>query len=100
VPPERGWILDVDQFETGDRPRDCPRVLPVEIGLRVARVVVHGDLLLDPPNAGLRQQVLSVCEPVGLLLAQFGPRVSRTAWPLRSAERTSYTESPDVRVVP
>jgi hypothetical protein len=65
VPPERGWIFDVDQFETGDR----PHVLPVEIGLRVApRMVVHGDLLLDPPNAGLRQQVLSVCEPVGLLL--------------------------------
>ena len=88
MPPERGWIFDVDQFEAGDRPRDCPRVLPVEIGLRVARVVVHGDLLLDPPNAGLRQQALSVCEPVGLLLAHRGRPREAGAGPISGVQQT------------
>jgi hypothetical protein len=50
VPPQSVRIFDVDQFETRDRPQDRPCALPVEIGLRLARMVVHGDPLLDRPN--------------------------------------------------
>ena len=50
VPPQRDRIFDANQFETGDRPQDPARILPVEIGLRVTRMVMDSNPLLDPPN--------------------------------------------------